>query len=595
MKRLITILAIIVAGIFSTICLAEQDQYICPDSSLRYLSDEELEGMTAQVKRYALNEIYARHGRLFVSEELSGWFSQQEWYQGYISGEQFDESVLNEYEKYNIALFQRTGADEYSLNQPGYSYTSVEEYIASQNEMVPLDGLRNMFPPETWEDKDGYTPSGFIPIDEDLSFDSGTRELSSRIFSIRIPEALGEPGIGWVRTGTDDVISFFEKNEWDQKQTQGSRFFSIQRYKSGAGAPMEKFYCEADGFIYCVFTGEPTATLTSADIDMMVSSLVIYELSMTTIPVDEEEQKVFTSGDYEYVLLEDGTAEITHHYESGDESLEVPGELDGIAVTSIGNRAFSEHFDLTSITLPDSVTNIEDSAFIDCKNLTSITLSDSVTNIGNLVFANCSSLKSITPTDSVTYIGDYAFSSCSSLTSITLSEGITYIGSNPFTGCEDIVLKVSSDHPYLSVIDGVLFSKPDKRLIRCTNTRSTYTVPDGTKIIGGSAFYNCSDLMRITLPDSLISIEIGAFQNCKSLISITLPDGVTSIGNNAFFDCNSLISITLPDTVTNIGDNAFSWRQNPTFTVERDSYAADYCKEQGFIYTYPDANDWLNS
>lgn len=52
-----------------------------------------------------------------------------------------------------------------------------------------------------------------------------------------------------------------------------------------------------------------------------------------------EEKETFTSGDYEYTLLDDGTAEITK-YIGGEKNPEVASELDGHAVTYIGKYAF---------------------------------------------------------------------------------------------------------------------------------------------------------------------------------------------------------------------------------------------------------------
>ena len=115
-------------------------------------------------------------------------------------------------------------------------------------------------------------------------------------------------------------------------------------------------------------------------------------LSMVTFA---EERETFTSGDFEYVVLEDGTAEITHY--SGDEEvLDVPQKLDGYGVTSIGDIAFENRKSLSSITLPDSVTSIGDSAFDFCSSLSSITLPEGMTSIGGMAFGRCFSLSSIT-------------------------------------------------------------------------------------------------------------------------------------------------------------------------------------------------------
>ncbi len=82
---------------------------------------------------------------------------------------------------------------------------------------------------------------------------------------------------------------------------------------------------------------------------------------------------------------------------------------------------------------------------------------------------------------------------------------------------------------------------------------------------------------------------------CESLTSIDIPDSVTSIGNSAFDGCKSLKSIVIPDGVTNIGKGAFYGCDALTVTVQHDSYAVQYCKENNINYIYPDSLDWLNN
>ncbi len=84
----------------------EKQMYILPDSSSKYLSKEDLKGLDKSMLRLARNEIFARHGRLFQSKDLSRYFSNQSWYHGYISADQFSNSVLNEYENYNLELIK---------------------------------------------------------------------------------------------------------------------------------------------------------------------------------------------------------------------------------------------------------------------------------------------------------------------------------------------------------------------------------------------------------------------------------------------------------------------------------------------------------
>ena len=280
----------------------------------------------------------------------------------------------------------------------------------------------------------------------------------------------------------------------------------------------------------------------------VLAAVLLMVLATNGAMADED---VFTSGDYQYCILEDGTAEITR-YSGEDSVLKIPNTLDGKTVTSIGDAAFLECSSLTSIELPDSVTSIGDAAFLVCSDLTSIELPDSVTSMGVNPFADCWRLKNI---------------------------------------------QVSPEQPVFAVIDGVLFNKAEKSLIcyPAGKQEEAYEVPQGIQQIKSYAFYDCSALTSIKLPDSVTSIGESAFCGCDSLTTIELPDSVTRIGNEAFAWCSTLTSIELPDSVTSIGDEAFVGCSNLTMTVQRDSYAARYAKDNNLKYTYPDANDWLNN
>ena len=92
-----------------------------------------------------------------------------------------------------------------------------------------------------------------------------------------------------------------------------------------------------------------------------------------------------TYGDFQYEENDGGGITITE-YTGSDAEVTIPREIDGKTVTSIGENAFYDCKNLTSVTIPDSVTSIGGWAFFDCINLTSITIPDSVTKIGDYAF-----------------------------------------------------------------------------------------------------------------------------------------------------------------------------------------------------------------
>ena len=214
----------------------------------------------------------------------------------------------------------------------------------------------------------------------------------------------------------------------------------------------------------------------------------------------EEETEVLTFGDYKYTLLEDGTVEIAK-YIGSDTVVEIPDEIDGVAVTSIGEHAFSNPY-IKSIDVPDSVTVIESGAFMACWDLESISLPKNLEYIGRSAFCDCRTLKSIVIPDGVKTIGSFAFCECSGIESIVIPDSVETIENNAFSGCKSL---------------------------------KNITLPEGLKEIKEETFFNCNSLESIVIPDSVESIGGFIFANCFKLKSVTISAGVTKISNLAFY------------------------------------------------------------
>ncbi len=81
--------------------------YLIPDSATRYLETRDIENRSQDEIQMIINEIYARHGREFQSQDNYDYFSAQDWYEP-IAGKSDEEIVseFNEFEKANVELLR---------------------------------------------------------------------------------------------------------------------------------------------------------------------------------------------------------------------------------------------------------------------------------------------------------------------------------------------------------------------------------------------------------------------------------------------------------------------------------------------------------
>lgn len=206
-----------------------------------------------------------------------------------------------------------------------------------------------------------------------------------------------------------------------------------------------------------------------------------------------------------------------------------------------------------------------------------------VVAVASWAFNLCEALTQIEIPEGVTTIESQAFRTCTLLKVMTIPRSVTTIESDAFIGCSSMEhIDVASGNARYSSIDGVLFSKDGKKLVRFPEGRSgRYAIPHGVEAIESYAFFGCRDLEAVDIPEGVseikaqtfcgvgltsIAIPVGvvaigdcAFQLCSELESIELPVGLKSIGNEAFADCCELKSISIPGSVRFIGENAF-WK-----------------------------------
>ena len=217
-------------------------------------------------------------------------------------------------------------------------------------------------------------------------------------------------------------------------------------------------------------------------------------------------------------------------------------------VTRIGDNAFSNSTELTSIILPTGVLSIGSNAFLGCTALENVEFNSDITSIGNGAFGGCTSLTEINLPEGLTTIGESTFYNCTSLATVNIPSGVTSIGSSAFRGCS--ALTSASIPSSVNTIGEYAFAE-------CSTIESV-SIPSSVSSIGSNAFYNCSSLNSVTLPSGLTSIGAYTFYGCSSLGSIEIPAEVTSIGSYALSGCSSLEILRIPSSVTSIGEYAFS-------------------------------------
>ena len=172
--------------------------------------------------------------------------------------------------------------------------------------------------------------------------------------------------------------------------------------------------------------------------------------------------------------------------------------------------------------------------------------------------------------EKVTQVMDLALDD-SGLGEIIFHAGVTEYSRDSFYGCNGTAaFTVEADNPAMKAVDGVLFSRDGKILLRYPPMKegTHYDVPAGVEVIWPCAFESCQQLQSISLPMGLKRIGWSAFAECVQLESVAVPLTLQEIEAYAFQDCVSLSSLRLPAGVQVVCDTETlaicnSWYNEP--------------------------------
>lgn len=249
----------------------------------------------------------------------------------------------------------------------------------------------------------------------------------------------------------------------------------------------------------------------------------------------------------------DATTGTIKKYNGNDAVVNIPSEINGTPVTTIGNAAFRDS-SVTSVTIPASVTEIGSNAFAGCTNLTSVTYGGDWSNLtiqsGNPAVQDAANAPlfdfEFTPDNTAVIVTNYKYNGAAADVTIPSryqGKPVTTIGHAAFFN--SAVTSVTIPDSVTSISDVAFINCP-----KLTNI----SIPNSVTYIGFSAFSSCTSLKSITLPSSLRFISGALFLGCSQLTTIHIPVSVTSIGNNAFADCPSLMTVTYPGSKTQWDD-----------------------------------------
>lgn len=239
-----------------------------------------------------------------------------------------------------------------------------------------------------------------------------------------------------------------------------------------------------------------------------------------------------------------------------------------------------------SLTIDNKINNlpvagVDEDAFRNCRFITSVNIPSECKTLHTYCFDGCYNLKSVKLAEGVEELKYYAFQG-TQIEAIYLPKSIE--SPNALEAMLNLkTITVAKDNPYYTAVNGVLFTKDKKKLVRYpARGPRTYTIPNGVETVCDSAFED-SYVEKVYFPNTVKKMIGDVFHYCERLKYVKLNEGITSIGSCAFQGCESLSYINIPSTVKDIGlcainDAGIRSIEIPENVFKIDGYSIYNCK-----------------
>lgn len=321
----------------------------------------------------------------------------------------------------------------------------------------------------------------------------------------------------------------------------------------------------------------------------------------------------------EFVLLADGTNAIITGYNGVGGDVAISETIQGYKIIAIGDFAFENKTEITSIALPESVQDIGSGAFYNTGYYNKASNWDGeVLYIGNFLIQAESTLKGeYTVKDGTTVIADFAFATAKGLTSITLPKETKFIGDSAFSGCTaltSVKVNVTEEEWKASAVIGtgndaftkagftylphvhIFVENKEKEVpatcltegkkiseCKCGETKEE-AIPAKGHIFADNKCTGCGERQfNISFADDKVTIT-GCHASLSGTVKVPETIGgykVTAIGDNAFAGNDKIEKLVLPAGIEKIGEKAFAGSKT---VVEFEVANANYAVIDGILY-----------
>ena len=252
---------------------------------------------------------------------------------------------------------------------------------------------------------------------------------------------------------------------------------------------------------------------------------------------------------------------LTNYFGAGDEKNHVDLNTSGLAITEIGQFAFS-NYDYVDKGPNDEISEESPESmkmwYIGDNTIRKVTLSEGIERIGPYAFANMTALETIVLPSTLETIDYGAFYGCTALKNIVGIENVKFINQGAFQNCA-ITGTLNLDN--VVAIANYAFS--DNVAITKVN------LPATLQSLGAYAFGNNTKLKSVNIKAEKIKLGQYAFSDCTSLESISINASVIPAG--AFNQCTSLKTAKLGKDVSIIGEYAFRGTAIEKFELDRSN------------------------